>query len=251
MPFTYIGSSVSPADGGTQLNAAPTALAIAMSRTLNTGAIQTGDLVAIWAMDSAGVTGRDFYVDNDAGQSWSYGPLNDENGGQMHRVIWCQAKGPFSVDPTIGITNDNWFGNYSLAMDVFRPSSPSNLVGVDVAGSVGTFADPSSPFDLTVPGQTTVAASSLTLALVHSYLAATYSTLTAGWNFAGPAAQQRNGAMSGARIYKINTSAGATGSFTVRQATNHAQGLRTIITFKETAASAGNSSNTNRRRRAA
>ena len=231
MTISYIGSTATPSDNASQFMGAT---AVAKS-TATLGAAQAGDLIIFPAADDSGYSVRDIAISEASGQSWNALMLSVENTLQMHKLFWCRFNGTWGADPSTIPAGDGYYEGYTQLLHVFRPTNSGNTWAVDVAIASAPFADPSAPYDVTVPGQSPASSSSVTFALFHGYGLATYSTLTSGWNVCD-SAQYRNTAtntMSLAPVYKINTTSGSTGSVVNRMATNHSRGLYSIVTFNE------------------
>ena len=129
-------------------------------------------------------------------------------------------------------------------MAVFRPTTGTNTWAVDVAQASDNFTGSASPANYIATGQTSIAASTVTVA---SWVVAdnvSWSLVTGGWSNPGGITQVRNlfGDDTSVSIaYKIQTSPGATGNVTNHQGANGPDAGRWFIqTFKEVAAAGNN-----------
>lgn len=223
-----------PADNGSNTDATGVTLDINGNCTL-----VSGDLITVLLVDR--VNDPTFSVGTSGGLTWSSITPQSQGGSQHGQIWYAQYTGTYTADPVFNSTSTA--GNsYSAIVTVFRPTNGVNTWDIDVAQAIGN-TTPTTPFDVTRGGQTTVAASTVTYAyfFATNNPAGTWALQTAGWVNPGSIAQWRNtGGGSDQSVviaYKVNTSAGATGSVVERQLT--ATGVTTIhgiVTFKEVAA---------------
>lgn len=226
------GSTVvaSPSDGGTQYDTGPSNVSVTPSGTWN-----AGDLAVLIA---ARRSTDDFTMGNDGGQSWNAGTLRQSGTSGAVKVYWCRFNGTWSNNPSI-VSIASATALISVVLGRAVPTSSTNTWALDVAESSHTFNAPTTPFDVTATGQTAVAASTITFAIFYSLDNNTWSLQSGGWTNLGNA-QYRNSDPSAFRdqslsiAYKVQTSAGATGNITNRQATLGGDaGVWIVEVFKE------------------
>lgn len=241
MSITLFGISVNPGDNGTLYDAG-----LGNQSVTPVLSMVAGDLVHLHctrrSLDAIvmGATG---------GQSWTAGTLR-QTGSSSTQVFWCRFNGTWAANPSI-VTIANSSILITIAMIVGRPTSGTNTWAIDVAEQNTSYGAPVTPFDVTRAGQTTLAASTLSIATFVSLDNNTWGLPSpALWANAG-VAQYRNddtGAfrdMSVSFGYQIRGAAGATGNLTNRQLTLGGDAGNTqIVTYKEqtsgvTIASAG------------
>lgn len=225
MAITFFGSASTPADNGTN-TASPTSVT-------PPGSMVEGDLVLLIAHERAG--SASITVNTTGGQSWT--ALSSIGASSLTaRMFWCRFNGTWAADPSVnfstGVCN-------TLVMLVYRPTTGSNVWAVDQALVELDFVAPSSPFTVTITGQTTTQPSTVTVAGWFTADDNTWGSLSgSGWAVAG-AAQYRNTSGSDQSCTfadKIQTSAGATGNVSKNQATLGGDaGTSLIVTFYEEA----------------
>lgn len=235
--ITYFGTSSTPTtDNGSQVFNT-TAVAIAPPASMTTGMVAM--IFATWHGCTStqtltiGVTG---------GQSWTSETNHayDTPDNLCVRVFWARFNGTWAANPTVVPLTLGTYTGVTLRMVAFSPTTSTNTWAVDVAESAALFAAPGGSFDITIAGQTAVAASTVTVGMWHVHNVATFGTLSGGWTYPSAISQIRNPANnkdSMSLAYKIQTSSGATGSPSNRASSNTA-GATTIITLKEVGASA-------------
>lgn len=233
MAITYISSNARPSDNSTFGGNANNSLLI------NAVGAATGDLVVVIAQYRGATT---IVVDETGGQTWNTLTAFIDAGNLCQvRYFWCRWS-----DETANGNNPNFFANgiagnpFTCAGFIFRPTTSTNLWGVDVALSSTQFSAPSTPFTVNRTGVTTTNASTVTIASWHTADVNTWNTLSGtGWSSLGDA-QNRNatgGGQSATQAYKVMTSASATGDVSKNQATNGGDaGVTGIISFYEYAA---------------
>jgi hypothetical protein len=220
--ITYHNSASLPTDPGTNTGATPAVTPPA--------SMSTADLVVFCAFtrDSSGVS---MAISESSGQSWNALTLI-QNTNISHQCFWARYNGTWGSDPSIAVTGGS--SPYSAVMHVFRPSDTGKVWSVDVAE---VEADFTATTTITVTGQTTISASTVTIAtwvvpddVIWINLAGT------GWTLTG-SAQYRNTSgsdQSSTYAHKIQTSAGATGNVSKDQSTNGPDaGTSSIVTFAE------------------
>ena len=220
--ITFFGATSNPTDGGALPDSTnPTAITPLAS-------MAAGDLVELTGIsrdNSATIA-----VSATGGQTWTCTTQTSASVPTL-RKCWARFNGTWSANPSM---SHNTSGSaFTLLMKVFRPTSGSSTWVVDAAYAAAS-STPSSPFDVTVTGQTSTAAGTLTVAEWHTGQdSSTWALQTSGWS--QPQADYTNTTGSGlnsAFAYKVNSSAGATGNVTNR--TNAANFVvRTIITYRE------------------
>lgn len=224
MPITYFGSTSNPADAGLS-NAATLAITPVPSMV-------AGDLCLLVAVYQTSTSTP--VISNDGGQVWTALPKVQSTSTIVGaRLFWCRFNGTWSANPSVtGLTTPN-----DLVMHVFRPSSGANTWAVDVAQVEAKYAAPLSPFTVTITGQTTLSASTVTLAGWISDDDNTWGNLAGGgWVVAGNAQYRVSTARGSTYAYKIQSSAGATGNVSKNQLTLGGDpGTSLIVTFAEVA----------------
>ena len=209
MTISYYGHAANPADSATVKFANPDA---PLPITPPSG-MATGDLVFVIVAlrDLSGLS-----VSNAGGQTWT-SESNIQFGSVTHRRFWCTFNGTWSANPTFTAAYLGTYAKMSAVMLVFRPSG-SPTWAVDVAQTDDKLAL-SSPWDVTATGQTSVDASTVSIATwVTTNASPPVAALqTGGWTNPDSQTQWRNtnGTSTDLLIsaaYKIQTSAGATGN---------------------------------------
>jgi hypothetical protein len=232
--ITYFGFASSIADNAT--GGFNTAGGVAVTPPAS---MTAGQFVLIWTVLKGDATSSLTMVAGD-GQSWSCGSMQAFGTPDFLAIRYCLAQfnGTWSANPKVLASNAGNFSSETVLMLVANPTSASNTPAIDVVESGAIYAVPGSPFDITHPGQTSVAASTISVALFTSRASLpTWTLQTAGWANPGGIAQIRQGSntdLSVSMAYKIQTSAAATGSLTNRQS-SAAGGFRSMITIKEVA----------------
>lgn len=174
------------------------------------------------------------------GQTWTEGTLR-QGASQTSRSYYCIFNGTWSANPS-------WASDFQLGaaftifMSVFSPTAGSEFF-LDVADTYNFASAPTTPFDITIAGQTpTSSASVVTIADWSCQSdARTWALQTGGWtNAIGTQIRSTTGSgMSMSRAYLIQTSASATGDVTNRQDSTGNATQRNIITFREAVISDG------------
>lgn len=207
--ITYFGSGAKPSDN-TNFNASATPCVVTPPASM-----LSGDLVYLICDLMDVNSGKPLSISQAGGQSWNTAanktviPCN-------YAAFWCQFNGTWSASPSVtygGITES---AGMQVAMVVFR-SSALVAWSVDVADTSTPYSAPSTPYNCTLPSQTTISATTVTIA---SWIAGltnepAFALQTAGWTNPGGQTQWRNTSKGSISVaYLINTSAGATGSVT-------------------------------------
>lgn len=218
----YFGSAVVPTDNGSQ--AGPGEVAITPP-----GSMQVNDLVLVALQYLATGVALSFDISNDGGQNWTE-LNNDLNGTNISIALWaCRFNGTWSANPSFVADSTLAF---TLVMDVYRPTSTSKLIDLDVMAVQGSFTAGSTPFTKTITGITTRNANAMAIAYWFSADDNTWGSLTGGWTNPGGQTQVRNltgSDQSMTRAYQLFASAGATGNVSMNQATLGGDAGRTII----------------------
>lgn len=226
MAITYHNSASNPADNGTN-----TTTPIVVTPPASMAA---GDLVFFLAYTK--IVTATFAISQASGQTWNTIDAGPDGVG----IFWCRFNGTWGSDPSIAVTGGAQA--WSAVMHVFRPTTGTNVWAVDQALVETDHGTPSSPFTVTITGQTTTQANTVTIATWASIDDNTWGSLSgAGWVTTG-SAQYRNTSGNDISLtfaHKIQTSAGATGNVSKNQATlGGDQTVSKIITFYESAAAA-------------
>lgn len=233
MAITFRGVTATPAD-----NAALSDATGNITLDKDTGVLasaKAGDLILVPLVQRDG--NPTLANGTSGGQIWNSGAMYSPGSSSSGQLFWCRFNGIWTADP-IFTTNVAGTTAISAIPIVFAPSHPLNDWAVDVSQGTGN-ATPTTPFDVTVTGQTAIASSTVTLAFWFNTnaTATTWALQTAGWANPNSESQWRNTQgtdLSISAAYKINTAAGATGNVTNRQLTG--TGVTTywvVTTFKE------------------
>jgi hypothetical protein len=235
MAISFFGAASTPADNSSfNAMSAPCVLVPPASMLSN-------DLVLFLAGLADSNAGHVLSVSSTGGQSWNT-LFNTTALPFNYAAYWAQFNGTWSPNPSITCANHTT-ENTGLqdVMLVFRSNAASPVWAVDVPDSSASYTAPSSPFDVTVPGQTPVSLNTVSVAwwLAES-IGMIWALQTGGWSNPGGQAQWRNsshGVISAA--YKINTVAGvATGNVTNRQSSAFA-GWLDMVTFTDGSSGGG------------
>lgn len=225
---TYFGAASVPADNGSQ--AEPGTLTITPP-----GSMASGDLVLVFC-DVGNPQGADVWsVNNDGGQSWTR-DLNNQSiisGVQGVAVYRCTFDGTWDANPAFAVAGTGGNNHASAVMLVYRP--PSGYTGgwsVDTTPAATSYNAPSTPFTVTVTGQTPSHNQSATVACWKANDDNTWGSLSgSGWAVAGDA-QYRNtaaGDISLSFAHYLHDTAAATGNVSKNQATLGGDNGYTVI----------------------
>lgn len=223
MAITYFGSASTPADNGAS-NTSPTAVTPPASMV-------TGDLVIMTGL-YRGSSAVD--MSEAGGQTWS--ALQSAASATLSQAaFWARYDGTWDANPSMSSSATT--NGFTVVMHVFRPSAGENTWDVDVSVTEGTFSAPSTPFDVTITGITTLTNGSVVLATYCSSDDCSWTVQTAGWAHAGTN-QYRNTAgadSASSYVYQVFPSAGGTGDVLNRQSVvTGIAGRYAIVAFKET-----------------
>lgn len=225
MTIAFFGAASAHADNASLTGQAARAITPPAS-------MQTGDLIFVAAL--ARSSSEAFSIAQAGGQSWTAGTLRQSNAHAL-QGYWARFNGTWGANPSFQI--DSLLGTaVTFVMVVFRPTTGTNTWAIDVAETSAAVSAPVSPFDVTGTGHTSIAASTVTIAVFISQDDNTWALQTGGWTNAG-SAQYRNtqgNQQSLSIVYKGQSSAGTTGNVTNRQTANGGDvGRWLMITFKE------------------
>lgn len=222
--ITYFGSASNPADNG---SVASTPVAVTPPASM-----QAGDLVILVA--NTRTASSTLAMSNAGGQTWN--ALTNENNAANNgcRMFWARFNGTWSSDPSVSFPG-SVIAN-TVVMHVFRPSDPDNTWAVDVAMNSLQGVAAASGVRVNIEGITTVAASTVSVAVWATPDDNTWGNLIGAWDVLG-AAQYRNVAgsdISSTFAYKVRTSAGPTGDVSKDQLTvTGDNSITQIVAFKE------------------
>ncbi len=219
--FGYVSNPADNADSG-----AVTSIAVTPPASM-----EAGDLVYMLASVRES---RTLSILIDGSQAWD-ATANRANAAVSTRGFWCVFNGTWTADPSV--QQSGAAERMGVTMLVFRPSGPGGTWVIDVAASDSTFAAPSSPFDVTIPGITTTVDNAVVLGGWISVDDNTWALQTGGWLNPGGVTQIRNSGGSQFSIsqgYLVKAVAGATGNVTNRQVANGGDvGHIRILAFHE------------------
>ncbi|MEJ7830724.1 MAG: hypothetical protein WKF91_21120 [Segetibacter sp.] len=225
--ITYFGSASIPVDDPAAANA------VATITVTPPASMVSGDLVCFWGQTKTN-TGT-FSVTTTGGQTWnSVTPVLTATTLQAAQLFWCRFNGTWAANPTITVIGGS---PYTGVMHVFRPTTSSNTWAVNIDMTELDFSAPATPSTVTITGQTTTQASTITLASWFSADDNAWGSIAgAGWLSTGTD-QYRNlsgSDQSSSFAHKIQTVAGATGNVSKNQtALGGDLGTTGIITFYE------------------
>lgn len=210
--MTYFGSAAVPADNGA--NAGPTVT------ITPPGSMVAGDLVTVLVQARESLTSFD--VTTTGGQDWVLNFTTDTTNLSV-LMLHCIFNGTWDTNPIFSNLSGGGAA-MSGVMHVFRPTTGYNfqLSGFDTGVVYDvTYSAPGSPFDVTVPADTSTKDRIVAVAWLTSTDDNTWALQSGTWTNAGTA-QYRNTTgqdMSSSTAYKFFTSAGAVDAVTNRQAT--------------------------------
>lgn len=228
MAITPVGAASNPADNGVLDDSVPRAV-------VPPGGMVAGDLVYVF-MHHRNSSGTPITNSDAGGQTWNALTQQVIASGAGARAFWCRFNGTWSSNPAFTVGTPSGAA-LTVILTVFRPTTGTNTWAVDVVQDSADLGVPSTPFDMTAPGQTTIANNTVTLAVLASNDDNTWAIQSGGWSNPGGIAQWRNtqgSDISQSIAYKIQTVAGGTGTLTNRQLTNGGDAGRYFVTtFKE------------------
>lgn len=227
MAITYFGSANNPLDDGSLGGPGPITVT-------PPGSMVVGDLVLLVGQCK---TAEDISVAEASGQTWNALDHWTAISGKTDRIriFWCRFSGSWGADPSLSVPTDT--DAFTVTLHVFRPTTSGNTWAIDVA-QVSTSNDiaPSTPFDVTITGITTLTDGALVVAGWATADDNTWAIQTGGWSNIG-GAQYRNSFgtdQSHSLAYQVKATAGATGDVVNRQLTLGGDTYHTaILAFKE------------------
>lgn len=201
--ITLFGSSSTPTDNGSNTGSGVT--------ITPPSSMVAGDVAIVTVqVRQTGLGITEVTITNAGGQSWMMMDLDSGNTNLSFRVFACTFNGTWSANPIFdGLVSTSVTGK----MDVIRPSDASHSidVGWSLIENGTTFASGTA---ITATGITTRTAGELVYVCWMTTAARTWTSLTAGWTYAG-GNQIRNTAGSDESIscaYQVFSAAGATGN---------------------------------------
>lgn len=227
MAITYFGSADNPADNSSFLDSSLPCV------ITPPGSMSNGQLVVVEVDYNNNTTTRDIAISATGGQTWN--SFIHHGTPHNYALYWCQFNGTWSANPSWTHSGSAFTTGYGVHMQVFTASAGSPTWAIDVADAAATYTAPTTPFDVTITGQTSVSANTVTVAIwTAGSNTITWALQTAGWSNPGGATQWRNtSGLVTSMAYKIQTSAGATGNVTNRQSATGVAGWQDIITFTD------------------
>ncbi len=219
-----IGNTAStPVNTGDSNSASPTAI------TPPSG-MASGDLVVVVCHNR--ITADTHAVSEAGGQSWTKLTTKSDSAGNLTTVtwFWCRFNGTWSADPSFshGGTNN------TCIMATFHPSVGTNTWAMDVAEVTAQFAAPSTPFDVTCTGITTITDGAVAVASFSSRDDNTWAKQTAAWTELKTLNNMAGSDSADDVVALVKVAHGATGDVVSRQ-TNAAgdAGVTYIAAWKE------------------
>lgn len=207
--MTYFGTAATPADNGA--NAGP------LATVTPPGSMVAGDFVVVLTQYRGdGIPA----VETTGGQTWTVIAGAAQTNVSI-LLSYCIFNGTWSVNP---VFSQPLGGTAALSaiMHVFRATSGYAFAGRDTGLSHNaTFTAPSTPFDVTVPADTSTQARIVALAFFATADDNTWALQSGTWTNAGTA-QYRNTTgqdQSNSTAYKFFTSIGTIDAVTNQQAT--------------------------------
>jgi trimeric autotransporter adhesin len=225
---TFYGVSSSPLDGGAQ--AGPTVTIVPP------GGMMAGDLAIIYAQYRSNGATININPLETGGQAWNSGAAyspNPNSNNQRIFIAWCRFNGTWTA-PNPSVTVGTGTLPMSVVMYVFRPSSASNLWGVNV-NQTNTLSNTQT--GNSINSVTTTMTNTVTMAFWSNSSTTTWNNLTGtGWSKASLSNQYRNTSGSGqshtAAYYIQTTTRGATGAVSQDQGAS-TNTLRSIMSWHE------------------
>jgi hypothetical protein len=231
--ITHFGYAHNPADDAALGGPGPIAVTPPASMT-------AGDLVVLVVQSK---TNEDTNMSEEGGQTWNalahFGAISGST--NRTRMFWCQFNGTWSANPSASVPTDP--DAFTITMHVFRPTTGTNTISVDVAFSSqnsGGTPPTGPPYNVTLTGVTTLTDGAVVIAVWSSPDNNTWTISTAGWSHSG-INQYRNSFgtdQSHSVVYLVKATVGATGDVTNEQTGASAPDNwhSGIVAFKETAA---------------
>jgi hypothetical protein len=184
MAVTFFGVATQPADNAANAGPGP-------RDVTPPGSMLDGDLVIVSvAYDNTGAT---LTVSAGGGQTWTALAATDDGVSNTQRFFWCRFNGTWSTNPSF--TNSSGTNALSVQMFVFRPSTGSNLWGVDYAqiSESWPFASGGTDVGRTGAQQSMTNASGVAFCRWSHHTALRWTGLAGtGWSVASLAGQYRN-----------------------------------------------------------
>jgi hypothetical protein len=154
MAITFFNFASSPADNGSQDDSADISVTPPASMV-------AGDF--FWMLGLQRNATQTLTLDVDGGQTWTQEAMHSQT-TRSFRAWWGRYNGlGWAANPAIG-TDAVQSEAFTLVMLVFRPTTGTNTWVSNVAEQINNFSGPSTPFDVTIPGQTTTVDSTVTIA---------------------------------------------------------------------------------------
>lgn len=236
--ITYFDSASNPADNGA--NTGTVCSSDVCPAVTPPASMATGDLVILYA-STRDISGQSYAMEQTSGQTWNtITACASTSNAVSSGIFWARFNGTWGSDPSIRVVSGT--GAWSIIMHVFRPTTGTNTWAVDQVISCNNYAAPTcSPnCTITITGQNTTQADTVTLGIWATSDDNSWDTLTgSGWTVTGTA-QYRNTSgndLSASFAHKIQTSAAATGSPTKDQTVNGPDGgFTAIFSFYESGA---------------
>jgi hypothetical protein len=183
LAITYFGSASTPADNSAQAGPGPISVT-------PPGSMTAGDLVLVFLGDRTAGDEQTFRNTTTGGQSWH--EIAQLPGVAVSGAIYaCRFNGTWGTNPAFD-QSSGAVTALTAVMHVFRPTSTSKVMDIDISPVAGTFTAPSTPFTVTINAITTRNAGAVAVAFWMSGDDNTWGTLSgSGWSVAG-SAQYRN-----------------------------------------------------------
>ena len=224
--ITFFGASSTPGDNGSQARATVAVMPPA--------SMVAGDLVIMFT-DNHNTTSDNLRISEPGGQGWNMVAELEDGATIISRMFYARFNGTWAANPSVTLTNAA-VTPFSIVMLVFRPSAGSKFWVPDVGPNHASFAAPSSPFTVSITGITTVAPSTVSIALWTIAAPNTWGMLSGGgWSQSGLPFQYRNTNGSGQSLaiaYKIQSAAAATGNVSLSES-GPSPGLTMIFSLAE------------------
>jgi hypothetical protein len=201
--------------------------------------MQAGDLVLLIGQYRGAVSPQ---VNSTGGQTWAQETTNTGSTNIRTTLAWATFNGTWTTNPDMSISSGT--AAFTVRMVVFRPTDPTYTWSRNVALQNANVGAPVSPFTVSITGQTTTGIEpTVSVALWATADDNTWGTLSGtGWTLLGSQIRNTTGQdQSQALAYYIQSSGGATGNVSLRQATLGGDSTATtIISFAEVPPTPGN-----------
>jgi hypothetical protein len=192
-----------------------------------------GQLVVLLSASMSANAARLHKISQAGGQIWN--TAFTTTSGFNTGVFWCQFNGAWSASPSVTVTSNVSSEGFQAAMVVANPSGASPTWGMESAGTNTNYSAPGSPFDVTVPGLTTVAQNTLALAYWITGISSfpTFTLQTPGWSNPAAQAQWRNASRGTISVAcQVPSAPGPTGSVTNRMSASQG-GWANLLVFSD------------------